>query len=159
VTGPVTLKLRASSTAPDFDWTVRLTDVWPDGRSEWISDGSLRASLRKVDLDRSLKRDGKVVRAWHPFDTPQTVPLGEPVDYLIDVIATSNVFRAGHKLRVSLLPTGTTDTPRTGGLGAVTVDDAEITLPVIPRRCQKGTPLVETTEPVKCARSYEEAIR
>ena len=27
----------------DFDWQVRLTDVHPDGRSSWISDGQLRA--------------------------------------------------------------------------------------------------------------------
>ena len=160
VTGPIALKLLASSTARDFDWTVRLTDVWPDGRSEWISDGSLRASLRKVDEARSLRaRDGRIVRPWHTFDTSEPVPLGEPVEYLVDVIATSNVFRAGHRLRVSLLPTGATDTPRTGGAGAVTVQSAELTLPVIPRRCHRGAPLTAATPKVRCARSYEEAVR
>ena len=160
VTGPIALKLLASSTAPDFDWTVRLTDVWPDGRSEWISDGSLRASLRKVDEARSLRDgSGRIVRPWHTFDTPALVPPAEPVEYLVDVIATSNVFRAGHRLRVSLLPTGATDTPRTGGAGAVTVHSAELTLPVIPGRCQHGKPLVQATERVRCARSYEDAVR
>ena len=160
VTGPIALKLLASSTAPDFDWTVRVTDVWPDGRSEWITDGSLRASLRKVDESRSLRDDsGQIVRPWLTFDTPELVPPAAPVEYLVDVIATSNVFRAGHRLRVSLLPTGTTDTPRTGGAGAVTVHEAELSLPVIPGRCQSGKPLVQATERVRCARSYAEAIK
>ena len=147
LSGPITLRLFATATAPDFDWAVRLTDVHPDGRSEWITDGSLRASLRKVDRARSLRDRGAIVRAWHPFDSPQPVPLAEPVEYVIDVIATSNVFAKGHRLRLDLVPAAAADTPRTGGAGAVTVlRDADhpssLTVPLIPRRCGRSVPLV-----------------
>src|SRR4051794_764826 len=55
LSGPVVLRVFASSTASDFDWQVRLTDVHPDGRSTWITDGQLRASLRAIDPQRSRR--------------------------------------------------------------------------------------------------------
>jgi putative CocE/NonD family hydrolase len=167
VSGPIALRLFASATAPDLDWSVRLTDVWPDGRSEWISDGYLRASLRAVDARRSLRdREGRVVRPWLTYDRPAAVPLGRPVEYLIDVIATSNVFRRGHRLRLDVLPVAAAqaDSARTGGAGAVTVlrdrdHPSSLTLPVVPGRCGRSAPLAAGTPPVgPCARSYAEAV-
>ena len=55
ISGPVVLDVNATATAPNFDWQVRLTDVHPDGRSSWITDGQLRASLRRVDERQSVK--------------------------------------------------------------------------------------------------------
>ena len=166
VTGPVSLRLFASSTAPDFDWAVRLTDVWPDGTSQWISDGYLRASLRKVDPKLSLRdAAGAIVRPWLTYDTPEQVPLGEAVEYQLDVIGTSNVFRAGHRLRVDVLPVGESgaDAVRTGGVGAVQVlhdaaHPSALTVPVIPGRCQSGAALVADTPKVACASSAAAAL-
>jgi len=167
VSGPLSLHVWASSTAPDFDWTVRVTDVHPDGRSEWITDGALRARLRRVDPDRSLRApDGEIVRPWLTYDTSEPVPLDEPVEYRVDVIGTSNVFRAGHRLRLALLPVGGAglDATRTGGFGALRVlrDPAHpsaLIVPVVPDRCGRSRPLNDLEPPVvRCARSLRGAL-
>jgi len=151
VSGPISLRLTASATASDFGWAVRLTDVWPDGRSEWNTDGYLRATLRRVDDARSLHdAAGQVVRPWLTYDTAQAVPADQPVQYQIDVIGTSNVFRAGHRLRLDVLPVG---------LGSVQVQrSSALLLPVIPDRCDRAAPLVPATPAVSCASSYQQAI-
>src|SRR5262249_14908539 len=77
ITGPIALKLKATATTTDFDWVVRLTDVAPDGSSNWISDGRLRAALRD-GLDRAVD-----------------VPVAQPVDYAVDISPTSAIFRTG----------------------------------------------------------------
>lgn len=165
VSGPIALRLFAATTVPDLDWTVRIADVWPDGRSEWITDGSLRATLRAVDPERSLRdpRDGSIVRPWHPFDTREAVPRGEPVEYQVDVTGTSNVFRAGHRLRLSVVPgKGPRDTPL--ALGAISVlrdaaHPSSLSLPVIPDRCGRSEPLLAGgPKPAACARSYADAV-
>jgi putative CocE/NonD family hydrolase len=166
VTGPIGLKLFASATATDFDWTVRITDVQPDGRSEWITDASLRASLRKVDTKRSLRnRGGQIVRPWLTYDTPELLTPGAVDEYQLDVIPTSNVFRKGHRLRLDILPqSGGLDSARTGGGGALTLargkgHASSITLPVIGARCPHEQPLVAGTPRVRCARDYASATR
>jgi putative CocE/NonD family hydrolase len=166
LSGPITLKLYASATAPNFDWSVRIADVWPNGSSEWITDGYLRADLRQVNGGMSLHdRRGQIVRPWLTYATPQPVRIGRPVEYLIDVIATSNVFRAGHRLRLDILPASDAepDSGRTGGSGTVTVlrdrrHPSSVMLPVIPAECQRGKPMVASTPRVTCARSYGRAV-
>jgi uncharacterized protein len=165
VTGPIGLKLFASATATDFDWTVRITDVQPDGRSEWITDASLRASLRHVDSKRSLRNSrGQIVRPWLTYDAPSLLAPGATTEYQLDVIPTSNVFRKGHRLRLDILPqSGGLDSARTGGAGTLTLlrgrgHPSAITLPVIGARCQHEQPLVVSTPRVNCARDYRSAI-
>ena len=149
VSGPIVLHVRASATAPDFDWQVRLTDVHPDGRSAWITDGQLRASLRRVDDAASVKNgDGDYVRPWLPLTAHEPVPLLAPVDYVIELAPTSNVFRAGHRIRLDVQPllTGYVDSVRTLGVGALTVlhgAESRLVLPVIPERCQLGAPAAD----------------
>ncbi len=48
VTGPVQAVLHAMSSAVDTDWVVRLSDVYPDGRSILIVDGILARALPGV---------------------------------------------------------------------------------------------------------------
>jgi putative CocE/NonD family hydrolase len=72
VTGPVTVRLWAASSAPSTDWVARLCDVFPDGRSLNLTDGILRTR-------------GEA---------------GTAAQHVIDLWATSNVFRAGHRIRV-----------------------------------------------------------
>lgn len=166
VTGPIGLHLFASATATDFDWTVRITDVQPDGRSEWITDASLRASLRHVDANRSLRdKRGRIVRPWLTYEAPEAVTPAAIAEYQLDVIPTSNVFRKGHRLRLDILPqSGGTDSARTGGIGTLTLargrgNASVLTLPVIGARCQREKPLTTDTPKVKCARDYKSAIR
>ncbi|MGC1951755.1 MAG: CocE/NonD family hydrolase [Gammaproteobacteria bacterium] len=84
VTGPITLKLFAASTARDTDFTAKLEDVWPSGQSYLIADGIIRARYRLGD-----KR-------------PDSLEPGEVYEFIIDLGATSNLFKAGHRIRVSI---------------------------------------------------------
>src|SRR5262249_21644376 len=46
VTGRITARLYVSSDCPDTDFTVKLCDVYPGGKSMLVTDGIRRASLR-----------------------------------------------------------------------------------------------------------------
>jgi uncharacterized protein len=133
LTGPVTVTLHAATSAADTDFTAKLVDVWPDGRALSVTDGIVRARYR----------DGSGRAA--PI-TP-----GQACEYTIDLIATSQVFKAGHRLRVDVASSNFPCFDRNPGNGAraatATADDfvtaeqtvfhdagrpSYITLPVIP---------------------------
>ncbi len=84
VTGPVSAILYVSSTAVDTDFTATLSDVYPDGRAVHICEGIRGARFRE-----SLE---------HP--TP-IVP-GKVYKFEISLWETSNVFKAGHRIRVDI---------------------------------------------------------
>lgn len=74
VTGPLQVRLWTATSAMSTDWVARLCDVFPDGRSINITDGISRVG-------------------------------GEPgvaAEHELDLWATSNVFRAGHRIRVQV---------------------------------------------------------
>ena len=84
VTGPVRLKLFASSSAPDTDFTGTLVDVHPDGRAIIITEGLLGVRYREsVEVARLI--------------TP-----GEVYELMVDMWETSIVFRAGHRVRLEV---------------------------------------------------------
>ena len=84
VTGPLTVTLHAATSAADTDFTAKLVHVWPDGRAMGIADGIVRARYR----------DG----------TGRAKPItpGSIYEYPIDLVGTSQVFKAGHQLRVDV---------------------------------------------------------
>ena len=84
VTGPVSLELYVSSSAVDTDFTGKLVDVWPDGFAQNLTEGILR--LR----DRTSQ------------EKPGLANPGETYHIVVDLWATSNVFLAGHKLRMEV---------------------------------------------------------
>jgi len=84
VTGNVIAKISLQSEAPDTDVIVRLCDVYPDGRSFNICEGTMRLSL-----SRSLEKQ------FHYFP-------GDPVELKIKLWPTSMIFNKGHRLRVHI---------------------------------------------------------
>jgi putative CocE/NonD family hydrolase len=85
VTGPISMKLYASTSAKDTDWVARLVDVYPDGRAYNLQDGVLRARYRNgEDEPASLLEPGEIY------------------EYDIDMWATSNVFLPGHRIRLEI---------------------------------------------------------
>ena len=82
VTGPLTVKLYATSSAPDTDFMVRLCDVHPDGSSRILAGGVIRARYR------------------NGFDELSLLEPGQVYEYTIDLVATSNLFKVGHRIRV-----------------------------------------------------------
>ncbi len=84
VTGPVTVKLWAASSAPDTDFVARLVDVHPDGFAHNLTDGIIRARYR------------------HGVHSPELLEPGKAYEYTIDLWATSNLFKAGHRIRLDI---------------------------------------------------------
>lgn len=133
VTGPVTACLWASTSALDTDWVVRLADESPDGDVRSLSEGMIRARYR-----RSQRQADPV--------TP-----GEPQEYLIELVPTSYLFRAGHRIRVEVTSSaapryhpnlntgGNYDNPGAGAEATQFVfhdqdRPSRVTLPIAPRR-------------------------
>jgi len=84
VTGPITLELYASSSAVDTDFTGKLVDVWPNGYAQNLTDGILRARYRRSPEKAEFMNPGEVYK------------------FTLDLVATSNVFLKGHKLRLEI---------------------------------------------------------
>jgi hypothetical protein len=84
VTGPISVHLWAASSAPDTDFTAQLVDVHPDGYARNLLDGIIRARYRDSASD------------------PTPIEPGRVYEYVIDLWATSNVFQAGHRIRVEI---------------------------------------------------------
>lgn len=84
VTGPVKVILHASSSATDTDWTAKLVDVHPCGYARNLTDGIIRARYR------------------NSMSAPELIEPREIIEYEIDLWATSNVFKPGHRIRVEI---------------------------------------------------------
>jgi len=69
---------------PDLDLAIRLTDVYPDGRSMLVLDGIQRARMRCGD------------------DTECLLTPGVPVELTVELWSTALVFNAGHRIRISV---------------------------------------------------------
>jgi uncharacterized protein len=84
VTGPISVRLWAQSTATDTDFTAKLTAVKPDGAVIILNNGIVRTSFRD-----SLS------------DPTPTTP-GRPYEYQIQVWPTSYEFRTGDRIRLEI---------------------------------------------------------
>ncbi|MBN1329803.1 MAG: CocE/NonD family hydrolase [Candidatus Heimdallarchaeota archaeon] len=84
VTGKMSAHLWVSSNCTDTDFTVKITDVYPDGRSILLQDGIVRAKYR------------------NNFTTPELLIPNEIVEVDIDLWSTSYIFNPGHKLRIAI---------------------------------------------------------
>jgi putative CocE/NonD family hydrolase len=84
VTGPIRVMLYASTSAPDTDFTAKLVDVFPNGEARNLTDGILR------------------IRYRHSLDSAEPARPGQVYPLSIDAGVTSNVFRAGHSIRLEI---------------------------------------------------------
>lgn len=84
VTGPIEIVLFVSSDAADTDFTAKLVDVQPDGTA-W-------------NLDETIQR----TRYREGYDREVSLEDGEVVELRLGPLATSNVFRAGHRIRLEV---------------------------------------------------------
>jgi uncharacterized protein len=84
ITGTITVKLYAASSAPDTDFTAKLVDVRPDGYAHNLADGIIRARYRESRAN------------------PSPITPGAVYEYTIDLWSTSVVLPVGHRLRVDI---------------------------------------------------------
>jgi putative CocE/NonD family hydrolase len=113
VTGPVLAHTWAEVVgASDATLIAVLSDVDPQGQSTQLTAGFLLASQRAVDPKLSTYAHGVMIRPWHPFTraSQQPVTPNDPALYKIEIYPTSNVFKTGHRIRLTI---GTANTPST----------------------------------------------
>lgn len=132
VTGPTTVRLWAASSARDTDFVVKLIDVWPNGFAQELCHGIVRARYRESYTEPTLIEPDAVYQ------------------YTIQVNPTSNVFRAGHRIRLDISSSDFPNFDRNHNTGAHEYADGElvtahqtifhdqsrpshVTLPVIPQ--------------------------
>lgn len=138
VTGEISAELFVSSSARDTDFTVKLVDVFPDGRAIYLTDGILRMRHRSsLETTELMNRDAVYA-------------------VTIDAGVTSNVFMPGHRIRIEIsssnfprydrntntgndiafdrdAPVTARNTVHLGG-----VQPSRVVLPVIPPRVDDG---------------------
>ena len=85
VIGPVTVRLWASSTARDTDFTAKLVDVHMDGIAHNVLDRIVRARYRNGSKS-----------------APSLITPGETYEYTIPLGDTATVFRRGHRIRLEV---------------------------------------------------------
>jgi uncharacterized protein len=85
VTGPIVVHLFAATDGPDTDFTAKLVDVYPDGKAWNLCDGIVRGRYRK----------GRESAA-------ELLTPGELYAFEIDCWVTSNLFKAGHRIRLEI---------------------------------------------------------
>ncbi|HKN76394.1 MAG TPA: CocE/NonD family hydrolase [Candidatus Acidoferrum sp.] len=85
LSGPITPTLYVSSDAKDTDFTVKVVDVYPDGRA--------------YNLDESIQR----LRYRDGYDKPLVwMEPGKVYKVTLQPLNTSNYFEAGHQLRIEI---------------------------------------------------------
>ena len=90
VVGPIVVKLFASSTAVDTDFTAKLVDVYPmskdypSGYEMNITDGILRARYRNSPERQEFMKPGEIY------------------ELVIEPFPTANVFKKGHRISIDI---------------------------------------------------------
>ena len=108
VTGPVIMKLYASTDGRDTDFTAKLVDVHPDGHAVNLCDGLIRGRYRESKEVQRLLEPGTVY------------------EFEIDLWPTSNVFLKGHRIRVDVASANFPRFDRNLNTGNPVGDDTEI---------------------------------
>jgi putative CocE/NonD family hydrolase len=116
VTGPVVATLHVATSAPDTDFTVALVDIHPDGRAIGIADGIRRLRYRDGFEQARLAEPGRIYRIE------------------VDLAATSNVFLAGHRLRVEVSSSNFPRFDRNPNNGGVVAEATEADLTIARQR-------------------------
>ena len=137
VTGHPVVHLWVTSTAGDGDFFVYLEEVDKAGYATYITEGKLRASCRALH-EPPFENMGL---PWHRCYQEDAEPLhqGEPVELVLDLKPTSNLFDAGHRIRVTVagadadtFETPQLDPPPTVTIYRGTEHASFIELPIIP---------------------------
>jgi putative CocE/NonD family hydrolase len=84
ITGPVSVRLWAQSSATDTDFTAKLNVAKPDGRVINLNNGILRTAFRDS------------------LSTPTPTVPGHPYEYQIQIWPTSYEFRKGDRIRLEI---------------------------------------------------------
>jgi putative CocE/NonD family hydrolase len=141
LTGHPVMRAWISADAPDADIVARLDDVAPDGSTRsYNMHGQFRAShraLAKAPYDT-------MGLPWHSFTQDAARPLSEaPSEVAFEMLPLSYIFKAGHRIRLTLFFADSSSPATPGTAPRVTIVrsstmPSSITLPVIPASGSKA---------------------
>ncbi|MBI4541188.1 MAG: CocE/NonD family hydrolase [Gemmatimonadetes bacterium] len=102
ITGQPVVTLHVTSTHHDGAFFVYFEDVAPDGTVRYVTEGMLRAIHRKVSPAEQAPY--AVLGPYHSFRKEHALPLvpGQPAELSFELMPTSVLIRAGHRIRVAL---------------------------------------------------------
>jgi hypothetical protein len=107
VSGSIEVTLHVSSDVKDTDFTVKLLDVYPDGRA--------------YNLDESIQR----MRYREGYDKEVFMEDGEIYEVQIGPLSTSNYFARGHRIRIEVSSSNFPRFTRNLNTGGRNYDEAE----------------------------------
>ena len=101
VTGSGVANLWITADAPDANVFAYLEDVAPDGTVRVVTEGRLKASLRSTQT-APWKMPAGV--PWHRAYAEDAQPLvaGQPAELKFEIMPTSWVFKAGHRIQLTI---------------------------------------------------------
>ena len=101
VTGHPWAELHFSCSEKDCTFFVYVSDVTPEGKSLYVTEGVFRALHRKPGPN---PEDIPATGPTHTFNTAdaQLLVPGEPAEAAFELLPTSYLFRKGHRVRVSI---------------------------------------------------------
>jgi len=100
VTGHPVVHVWVTSTAEDGDFFAYLEEVDESGYSHYVTEGLLRASHRRLGHAPYEYMGLPYHRSFEEDIDP--LPAGKPVELVFDLHPTSNVFDAGHRIRLTV---------------------------------------------------------
>jgi hypothetical protein len=95
VTGMAEINFYAASSADNTDFTVKLSDVLPNGKSELVTRGWVNSSYRESNLNPRRPEEWK-------FVPPSPIAPGKVYRYRFTLQNISYLFKKGHRIRVTI---------------------------------------------------------
>jgi hypothetical protein len=139
ITGQPVVTLHVTSTHDDGAFFVYLEDVDPDGRVRYVTEGMLRAIHRKVSDEAPPYRSLGPHHSFRRSDARPLVP-GEPAELSFEMMPTSVLIRAGHRIRIAVAGADADTFERVPETGRPVIElhrsaalPSQVTLPVVPR--------------------------
>ncbi len=146
MTGMPEINFTATSSATNTDFTIKISDVLPNGKSELVTRGWLNSSFRESDVNPRRPED------WR-FVPPTPILPGKVYRYRVTLQNIAYLFKRGHRIRVSIAssdwpsnwpnPLPADNTIRFENPGDEPA--SYVTLPIVPR---STTPLPEPRLPM-----------
>ncbi len=95
VTGMPAISFYAVSSAKNTDFTIKLSDVQPDGRSDLVTRGWINSSYRESNLNPARPEHWKVA-------APTPIIPGKVYRYRVTLQNIAYQFQPGHRIRVTI---------------------------------------------------------
>jgi len=101
MTGHPWAELHFSCSEKDCTFFVYISDITPDGRSLYVTEGIFRALHRKPGPNPTDIPATGPTHSFNKTDAELLVP-GEPAEVAFELLPTSYMFRKGHRIRISI---------------------------------------------------------